>query len=517
MAELQNPLPPGWDSKRDHISGKYYYINHYTKTTTWEDPRIRHRHLHTATKQYTAAEYIPLQHGTPESRRNYVYPRQTSPIPAFQMPTHMSPKSVPLQDMKPKASPLTVRSAKVQDSTFMPVDPDEVLVGKISGMFPTVTETHIKMLIKKYHSREALVISALQVEKNPITTPGPYATPPAQRNIQATPPLGFRVNSRGGSPICRAGTAPGGSPASAGFRSSPRPHSSPKLKLRYMKSIFPRADEMIILDVLQGNENNIQKASDVLKEMGFERKDTVKVAQQKLDAKKEQERKEQEQEVTVAVVQPRVKTSEEKQRVKASLQEKYKDVAEHLICIALESVNFDEERANQILQIMIQEDSKSSNADKKGEDTVDLLSQPSTSSATLNIPVSQSRQSLKSLLKSEKELDKNSYSRVVEEDEGTYKSTNLCNTRGPNPEYVKGANEQLLLEDYVKWQGPNSTFIKGSQKLAQGPNSSLLTERSYKACGPNRNLIKGPQCGLAKGSIFSQFQTAVVVGESRGE
>ncbi|CAG9826555.1 unnamed protein product [Diabrotica balteata] len=400
MAELQNPLPPGWDAKRDHISGKYYYINHYTKTTTWEDPRIRHRHLHTATKQYTAAEYIPLQ------------------------------------DMKPKASPLTVRSAKVQDSTFMPADPDEVLVGKISGMFPTVSETHIKMLIKNY---------------------------------------------------------------------------------RYMKSIFPRADEMIILDVLQGNENNIQKASDVLKEMGFERKDTVKVAQQKLDAKKEQERREEEQEVTVAVVQPRVKTSEEKQRVKVSLQEKYKDVAEHLICIALESVNFDEERANQILQIMIQEDSKSSNADKKGEDTVDLLSQPSTSSATLNIPVSQSRQSLKSLLKSEKELDKNSYSRVVEEDEATYKSTNLCNTRGPNPEYVKGANEQLLLEDYVKWQGPNSTFSKGSQKLAQGANSSLLTERSYKACGPNRNLIKGPQCGLAKGSIFSQFQTAVVVGESRGE
>ncbi|XP_028150742.1 uncharacterized protein LOC114344088 isoform X4 [Diabrotica virgifera virgifera] len=435
MAELQNPLPPGWDSKRDPISGKYYYINHYTKTTTWEDPRIRHRHLHTTTKQaYAAAEYIQLQHGTPESRRNYVYPRQTSPIPAFQMPTHMNPKSVPLQDMKPKASPLTVRSAKVQDSTFMPADPDEVLVGKISGMFPTVSETHIKMLIKKY-----------------------------------------------------------------------------------MKSIFPRADEMIILDVLQGNENNIQKTSEVLKDMGFERKDTVKVAQQKLDAKREQERREEEQEVTVAVVQPRVKTSEEKQRVKVSLQEKYKDVAEHLICIALESVNFDEERANQILQIMIQEDSKSSNADKKGEDTVDLLSQPSTSSATLNIPVSQSRQSLKSLLKSEKELDKSSYSRVVEEDEATYKSTNLCNTRGPNPEYVKGANEQLLLEDYVKWQGPNSTYNKGSQKLAQGPNSSLLTERSYKACGPNRNLIKGPQCGLAKGSIFSQFQTAVVVGESRGE
>ncbi|XP_056630954.1 uncharacterized protein LOC130441349 isoform X1 [Diorhabda sublineata] len=509
MAELQNPLPPGWDCRRDAATGKLYYINHYTKTTTWEDPRGKHRIIQNTQKHPNSAqnEYIPMQHGTPESRRNYVYPRQNSPIPAFQMPTHMTTKSLPLQDMKPKISPLTVRSSKVQDSSLNSADPEEATVAKIAGMFPTVPETHIKMLLKKYHSREALVISALQVEKYPITTPGPFATPPPQRNIHATPPLGFRVNSRCDSP------GPTGSPAPGCFRSSPRPHSSPKLKLRYMKSIFPQADEMIILDILQNNDSNIQKTSEILKDMGYVRKDTVKIAQQKLEAKKEEERKE-EQEIAAANVRPPIKNSEDKKKIKAALQDKYKDIAEHLICIALESVNFDEERANQIIQIMIQEDQTTNN--KKDQDSVDALNQPSTSSA-VDIPISQSRQSLKSLLKTEKELEKTSYSRLVEEESSVYKSPNLSNTRGPNPEYAKGANEKLLLEDYMKWQGPNSTLSTGSLGLAKGHNPNLLSNRGYKPMGPNRNLIKGPQCGLSKGSIFSQFKTAVFVGETRGD
>ncbi|CAH1107187.1 unnamed protein product [Psylliodes chrysocephalus] len=412
MAELQNGLlPPGWDCKKDERTGKFYYVNHYTKTTTWEDPRIRHRHLQNTPRhnQNVQNEYIPLQ--------------------------EMS---------RPKMSPLSVRSPKIVDSSLTTSSEkvDET-VAKVSAMFPTVPETHIRMLLKN---------------------------------------------------------------------------------CRYMKSIFPQADEMIILDILQNNENNIQKASDSLKDMGFERKDTVKVAQQKLETRLELERREEESKNIAAAppVPPRIKTAEEKQRVKETLQEKYKDVAEHLICIALESVNFDEERANQILQIMIQEDKASTNGNNKEEETdpleaLETLNQPSTSSAT-DLPVSQSRQSLKSLLKTEKELDKTSFSRVIEDDKSLFKSSNLSNTRGPNSEYVRGANEKLLLEDYVKWQGPNSTYNQGPRKLAKGSNPSLLADRTYKPCGPNRNLIKGPQWGLSKGSIFSQFKAAVVVvGESRGE
>ncbi|XP_057661666.1 uncharacterized protein LOC130897093 isoform X6 [Diorhabda carinulata] len=396
MAELQNPLPPGWDCRRDAATGKLYYINHYTKTTTWEDPRGKHRIIQNTQKH-------------PNSAQN---------------------EYIPMQDMKPKISPLTVRSSKVQDSSLNSADPEEATVAKIAGMFPTVPETHIKMLLKKY-----------------------------------------------------------------------------------MKSIFPQADEMIILDILQNNDSNIQKTSEILKDMGYVRKDTVKIAQQKLEAKKEEERKE-EQEIAAANVRPPIKNSEDKKKIKAALQDKYKDIAEHLICIALESVNFDEERANQIIQIMIQEDQTTNN--KKDQDSVDALNQPSTSSA-VDIPISQSRQSLKSLLKTEKELEKTSYSRLVEEESSVYKSPNLSNTRGPNPEYAKGANEKLLLEDYMKWQGPNSTLSTGSLGLAKGHNPNLLSNRGYKPMGPNRNLIKGPQCGLSKGSIFSQFKTAVFVGETRGD
>lgn len=85
-----------------------------------------------------------------------------------------------------------------------------------------------------------------------------------------------------------------------------------------MKSVFPQADETIILEVLQNNENNIQKTSETLKTMGFEKKDTVKVAQQKLEAKLEQKKEEEkiEAEKQLPAPQIRLKTAEEKKRSK---------------------------------------------------------------------------------------------------------------------------------------------------------------------------------------------------------
>lgn len=52
-----------------------------------------------------------------------------------------------------------------------------------------------------------------------------------------------------------------------------------------MKSIFPQADETIILDVLQNNDNNIQKTADALKDMGFPKKESIKL-QPKVETKK---------------------------------------------------------------------------------------------------------------------------------------------------------------------------------------------------------------------------------------
>ena len=36
-------LPPGWEMIFDHTTGWPYFVDHNTHTTTWEDPRIRHK------------------------------------------------------------------------------------------------------------------------------------------------------------------------------------------------------------------------------------------------------------------------------------------------------------------------------------------------------------------------------------------------------------------------------------------------------------------------------------------
>lgn len=82
-----------------------------------------------------------------------------------------------------------------------------------------------------------------------------------------------------------------------------------------MKSVFPQADETIILEVLQNNENNIQKTTETLKNMGFDKKDTVKVAQQKMEAKIEQKKEEEKIDTEKeAPVQIKLKTAEEKKK-----------------------------------------------------------------------------------------------------------------------------------------------------------------------------------------------------------
>lgn len=79
-----------------------------------------------------------------------------------------------------------------------------------------------------------------------------------------------------------------------------------------MKCIFPKAEETVILDVLTNSDNNIQKASDWLKGMGYERRDPVKV-QQQAEAKLEEERLKNEQLLKAEVPPvPKIKTTEEK-------------------------------------------------------------------------------------------------------------------------------------------------------------------------------------------------------------
>lgn len=89
-----------------------------------------------------------------------------------------------------------------------------------------------------------------------------------------------------------------------------------------MKSIFPQADETIILDVLQNNDNNIQKTADALKDMGFPKKESIKL-QPKVETKKEVVKTE-EVEIKPVTPQKKIITPEDKIKSNFILQTRYK-------------------------------------------------------------------------------------------------------------------------------------------------------------------------------------------------
>ncbi|XP_021697908.1 BAG family molecular chaperone regulator 3 isoform X4 [Aedes aegypti] len=585
MSEQIEPmsLPPGWDCKYDARTGRYYYVNLFTKTTTWEDPRARIRQLQTGAPLHISNDSISVQpvHGSPY----HVYPSSNSFYPAqqaFQNPPSGVPSltaspnlATKLQQQQQQQQPIElspmVRSSPhtprmglgrhaMQETSFSnntsAADTDAT-VAKINSMFPTVPETHIRMLLKKY-----------------------------------------------------------------------------------LKSFFPKADEDLILDVLANADNNVQTASQQLIKLGYEKREQS--ANQRGSSRKGSEKDGQSQSAADAkraesqTPTAKPKSHDEKKKIKARLQAKYKDIAERIILMALESVDYSEERAKQILNIVIQEDkekkksvkidaphkpeedkenaqagsstpsrnnSTSSNhvrPPKKGAATtpdehpkkasseiqsgtdpdptaadnenatdasIEITTSTTNSTAIINdspqSPLSPSQQqqqqkehcdsgnyppqsvtegtadnsssataiasttankppsraraktdhakySIFRSSSSEDELD--GPSSAAHRSDKMSSGTNIPRiaSKGPNAKLFKGPNDDLLLADYVTWNGANPDLAKGSQKLALGPDRSIRLDRgTYKARGPNADLCKGPAAGLAKGSMYAQLNCSL--------
>ncbi|XP_059220940.1 uncharacterized protein LOC106094207 isoform X2 [Stomoxys calcitrans] len=521
------------------------------------DPRYR-----SLQNERCSSESIAMQslHGTGGSPY-HVYPSNNMPaVRAFQTPnaslhhmstspllttsrthliTEMSP--LPIHKSQLPQAPRTVnmsRRSTIQETSFSNQINTDDIVHKIQNMFPTASENHIRLLLKKYYNREAVVISALQVEKHPVTMPGPYVTPPGQRHlfhsnstIHMTPPsrrfdagshlrgleLGaFGSNySRTASPVptARNGSAMSVNNGQIGplmlpplhpspyfgdqFRNSPKPHSSPKMKLRYMKMIFPKADETLLLDVLANSDNNVQKASDKVISLGYAKKEFIphqRATNQPLDAQPVNCASE---EVTIIPLRPKEYSEDEKLAIKLRLQKKYPLIVEHVLLMALESVNYVEDRAMQILHIVQEEEEiRTKNATCCPDGMTGYCE--NTIIDPLDVHDGNDTRS-----------DRHSH-----RDNADISTDKLCKefkslivrvqSNGPNYKLAKGADESLLLADYVTWNGANPEYFKGQKNLAVGPNISLRCEHSYKACGPNAELRKGPQASTAKGSIYNQ-------------
>ncbi|CAK9830671.1 BAG family molecular chaperone regulator 3 [Anthophora retusa] len=535
----RSQLPPGWECRYDIRSGRPYFINHFNRTTTWEDPRVRYwqysqyiqsqNSMALSSATTITSQDITMQTGgngsgghlsyTGAHRAPQIYP---SPSPYHNPQFAFLPPS--LQDLK---TPLSLKSVstmtnRLGDLTLGSPTPvknmetnltqnsdSEMQVAKINAMFPTVSETHIRLLLKKYHNRAALVVSALQVEKNPLCAPGP-CTPVGVHSNYAIPRWRLPPHA-----IHAALTL---SPP-RGVRPAP---NSPKMKLRYLKNVFPKVEETMLLDILEQSDNNVQKASEKLIDLGYEKRNPT--APKSLRKRKEEERIKNEQQ-TAPTPPPRMKSLEEKNKMKVRLMEKYKSVPERVIMLAMDSVDYDEERAIHILNIMVAEEATrplctSSSQSSKSDERKD--SPPVTEAVKLTAsPIKKivkdpdAEKSKRS--KNKIEIPKVSRGTSTTED-NEYKSPYLTKPAGPNPDLPKGANNDLLLPDYAPWSGPDPNLLTKevhSKTIANGHDTNLISENRCIARGPNPELRKGPLKELTRGSIYSQRNVSNM--ESRGK
>ncbi|XP_012235904.1 uncharacterized protein [Linepithema humile] len=473
MAEQsdRSQLPPGWECRYDIRSGRPYFINHFNRTTTWEDPRVRYwqysQYIQSqsstapSSTTTTTSQVIPMQKEgsgggghlsyTGAHRAPQIYP---TPSPYHNPQLAFLPPSA--QDLK---TPLSLKSTsavttrfgdltlgsptpvKNTETSFIQNSDSESQVAKINAVFPTVSDTHIRLLLKKY-----------------------------------------------------------------------------------LKNVFPKVDETILLDMLEQSDNNVQKASDKLIDLGYEKRNPT------LPAKALARKKEEEQgqiEPTAPTPPPRIKSMEEKNKIKTRLMEKYKTVPDRVLLLAMDSVDYDEERAIHILDIVMAEEatrpictssSQSSRSDERKDsppvtEAIKLTASPIKKKMNKDAETEKSKRS-----KNKTEIPKVSRGTSTTEDK-EYKSPYLIKPVGTNSDLLKGANNDLLLPDYAPWTGPDPSLLckqPFSKSLAVGRDGSLLSKnKSCLAKGPQSELRKGPLRGLAQGSIYSQRN--VTNTESRGK
>ncbi|XP_044021351.1 uncharacterized protein LOC122861190 isoform X2 [Aphidius gifuensis] len=499
----RNQLPPGWECRYDVKSGRAYFINHLKRVTSWEDPR---------TKYWPYSQYTQGQNSVAGSSPSTGTSQEA--IPMQDMKTPMSERS--LSGMTNRFGDVTIGSPtpiRNVETSFTQSGDTEIQVAKINAMFPTVSETHIRLLLKKYHNSSALVVSALQVEKNLLCAPGP-CTPVGVHSNYAVPR--WRMASHA---IHAAITL---SPP----RSSKPAPNSPKMKLRYLKNVFPKVEETLLLDILEQSDNNVQKASETLIEQGYEKRNPVPPSKTIARAKEDEEIRLKNAIITPAQP-PRMKSLEEKKKMKSRLMEKYKSVPERVITLAMESVDYDEDKAAHILDIMVAEESTPPERDLSCRSSSSRIDDRK-DSPPITEPIKLTSSPIKKITKDEVDrvkrpknkngIPKTSRGTSTTED-SEYKSFYVQKPLGPNFDNAKGPNNELLLPDYAPWAGPDPSILTkkeySSKCLGNGKNPSIIYERKSLAKGPDSSLRKGPLRGLAEGSIYSQRNAANT--ESRGK
>ncbi|XP_025412694.1 uncharacterized protein LOC112685122 [Sipha flava] len=454
-------------NKNGYKSGKTYNLFNYFSNI--EDSHSKYLHYQ-ITKPLSVQDSILTQKSSPT-------PVRFSPRMGSNAINYARSSATNRVLITPNMSPIS--SSNVDQS-----------ISKINAMFPTASESHIKDLLNKYHNREAVVISALQVEKHPIATPGPYTPPSVSRHY-----------------MLQANSSPVVSP-------QPKPsHYSPKMKLRYLKSVFPVVEETVLLDTLCSADNNVNQATETLLTMGFNKQHNITNIVPRLPrvTLTNSENDYDEDDMfwlrrkacnnfdkskstcsswpisSVVITTPTKKiNADEQKKIQERLHKKFDDQEEKIIIFALESTDYNEILADQILknyldnEFKITKDEndgifKNENCSKEVTDNSIILCKNNTNDTN-----------------DSKTVTENSYCEMNVDGQTTMSnSTKISLAKGPNKDLLsKKISQKYDLTEKNKAKGPNKSFFSRIHSLAKGPNSELK---------------KGPSKGLAKGSIFQRL------------
>ncbi|XP_055939534.1 uncharacterized protein LOC129969136 isoform X2 [Argiope bruennichi] len=539
----QESLPPGWECRFDPRTGRHYFLNHVEHITTWEDPRLR---------PSTLQQAYPPYYGSGNYSINVTSPPPPPPPPVGSPPPNQMTNVRCVEEeyavsrggyytprfhtqggyMPHYGSPKTPYRFKQENS----VQVDERILMKLCVQFPTVEEGHIWQLLKQYHNRENVVVSALLADGQPrAQTHSVELTPKLQKSEMQTTQIDeallyklrnyfpaadpehirnlLRIYNNQEHEAIAALVA-----GNRGYNSrhqSPHP-SSPKMKLRYLKLVFPECDEAVLFDVLNNCDNNAQEASIRLVSMGYSKRDTPitrpNTSQQIRKPSLEIPRPPPTPERPVIVIPP---NASDKLQLVSRLQEQFPAISRTLVNMALDSSNYNEERAKQFLSAMTPQDGARPTVphSEAGSGIVQVDSSPKTGFSTDSPPIppprsrhtsasqdsdagsrhsSLERQSLKG--DSSREVTPSrSPSRLTSTGSPARKITAAIATstdRMSRPKFKK----DVIKKEYMPWIGPDPKNRKGpNSSLCRGPDPSNLSSRSEsRAKGPQRDFHKGP-------------------------
>ncbi|KAG1705482.1 hypothetical protein GQR58_003859 [Nymphon striatum] len=540
-------MPIGWESRLDPRTGRFYFINHGEHITTWEDPRIK-------SLSQLQGETIPLQ-DTYAGYYLYGIGRPPgTPHKGGVIPFYGSPRTSP--KVAPKDMGMAVRA-------------DEKMVGKMCMQFPTVDEGYIRKLMKKYNNREHVVVSALMSEGHPRAATHNTPELPVKSSTKAPVMVDcklaiklrtifptvdedwlYNLLSRHNNneedvvaSLVSAGYPFTQSPfqTSRGSRSSSG-RSSPKMKLRYLKSCFPEADEAILFDVLINCDNQTQDSMTRLTTMGYKKQDSpVPKSSKTSNESAKANPVPPPQTFSIAI---------DKVKVKQKLREEFKDVSDTVITMALESTQFNETKARHLLTAMTpQQDSrpvigttepikipedlilsslKRSHPPSTGDSSTSSVASQHSTLERKQTNIMSSALSLASKLSSEGKMDGSpkppprtkgvsdvkrlSYDlqEAKEDKPDVTVSSFRTNAVGPNPSIRKGPDNSLLRKIRSLAKGPKAENRKGTNpELHRGANKeNVQYSGSRLAKGPQRNHCQGPQSNLTKPASTSSTTTS---------